>query len=294
MLFRCLICLSFVLLSMTTYAQLRDFQTSRLISTAGTGVGSILLDEATQLNPAPLAFFTETSIDAQKWSGKFENQKSDPTTQDKMNNWNFVISDGNGSLGTSFAYETQKFGNDKRRRMALAFGMPTSERSAAGVTVRQTKDTVRDEEENATTTTKYQFIFGATHILGPQFSIGVIAIDPFRKVPEDTRVILGLQYVYEDFISLMFDGGANYSKDIANTTQYHAGIQFKVYDDFFLRTGFYEDKAKHERGTGAGVGWVSPRLLFEASIANKTLTPFEQRIYKQKATETSFSLSIRF
>ena len=47
-----------------------SFQTTRLKSTGGAGVASILMDEATFLNPAPLAFFNLTAVLLQRTNGE--------------------------------------------------------------------------------------------------------------------------------------------------------------------------------------------------------------------------------
>ena len=51
----------FCLLANTSYSDTK-IQTTRLKSTAGVGAGSILLDEATMLNPAPVAFYQTGAI----------------------------------------------------------------------------------------------------------------------------------------------------------------------------------------------------------------------------------------
>ncbi len=40
------------------FTRVHDFETTRLKSTSGAGVGSILLEEAAVLNPASLSFFS--------------------------------------------------------------------------------------------------------------------------------------------------------------------------------------------------------------------------------------------
>lgn len=279
-------------------AELRELQTTRLLSTAGTGVGSILMDEATILNPAPLAFFTVTSFYVQKNKGNFENEKAPgetTSTTEKLDNWSFIASDANGNMGASFSYEAQKSGPDKRKRMSLSVGTPADKTSALGFTVRRTVDQVRQADLQMKESTKYQFVVGVSHAISPSFTLGLVAIDPTKRVAGETRVLAGLQYVYEEFIALMFDGGTDYTQSFSSSAQYRGAIQFKVFSDFYLRVGAFEDKAKHERGNGGGVGWVSPKLVFEAAIGRKRLLAYEHKREKtQDAKETSFSLSYRF
>ena len=278
-------------------AELRDFQTTRLISTAGTGVGSILMDEGTILNPAPLAFFGTTSFYVQKNNSKYEYDKNDGSgtkQTDKMDNWSFIASDGNGQVGASLSYQTQKIGDSTRKRWGLAMGMPADKDSAFGVSVKRTVDETttmgRTDKD-----TLYQFNAGVTHVMSPSLTLGLLASDVTKKDEGDTAIIVGIQYVYAEFISLMADGGTNYTQSFADYAQYRGAAQFKVFSDVYLRVGAYENKAKHERGTGGGIGWVGPKLVFEAAIARKKLLAFKDvRTQSEEAKEASFSLSLRF
>lgn len=285
-----------LLLSFPSLAELKDFQTTRLISTGGAGVGSVLMDEATILNPAPLAFFTVTSFYVQKTKAKIE-ETSAPQIKNnsKTDNWAFVASDGNGNMGASLSYQTEKNGEAERKRLGLAFGFPADKTSAMGVAVRRTTDRDTTDKIHYTEDTRYQFIGGVTHAISSAFTLGLIVIDPTKRIKNETRAVVGLQYVYEEFIALMLDGGTDYTQKMRENAQYHAAIQFKVFSDVYLRFGAYEDKAKRERGNGAGLGWVSPKLVFEAALGSKTYNAYEKiRINKQESTETSFSLSYRF
>ena len=281
----------------TAQAELRDFQTTRLVSTAGTGVGSILMDEGTILNPAPLAFFTTTSFYVQKNNSKYEYDKNDGSSTkqtDKMNNWGFIASDGNGQVGASLSYQTQKIGDSSRKRWGLAMGMHADKDSAVGIAVKRTVDEISSAGQT-NKDTLYQFNAGVTHVMSPSLTLGLLASDVTKKVQGDTAILVGIQYVYAEFISLLADAGTNYTQSFTDYAQYHGAAQFKVFSDVYLRVGAYENKAKHERGTGGGIGWVGPKLVFEAGIANKKLLAFKEvRARAEEAKEASFSLSLRF
>ncbi len=285
-----------LLWTIPSFAELRDFQTTRLISTGGAGVGSILMDEATLLNPAPLAFFTVTSFYVQKTNEKFEEKNAGVTNDNsKADNWGFIASDGNGNMGASLSYQTQKNGGSERKRLSAALGIPADKTSAMGISIRRTSDKDTIDGVNYSEDTKYQFVLGVTHAINSSFTLGLVAVDPTKRIPKETRAIIGLQYVYEEFIALMLDGGTDYTQTMAENAQYHAAVQFKVFSDVYLRFGAFEDKAKHERGNGAGLGWVSPKLVFEAALGSKTLLAHENvRLKTFEAKETSFSLSYRF
>ena len=57
-----IVSIALILSSNSLFARVRNFETARLKSTAGAGVGSVLMDESTILNPAPIAFFNVSSV----------------------------------------------------------------------------------------------------------------------------------------------------------------------------------------------------------------------------------------
>ena len=42
----------------------------------------------------------------------------------------------------------------------------------------------------------------------------------------------------------------------------------RILDDFYMRFGAFNDKAREEKGNGYGLGWVQPRLAFEFALKN--------------------------
>jgi len=72
------IILAFLLLmGHSSWAQIRDFQTARLNSSAGAGVASILCTEAALLNPASCAFFSGSSLSYQSYSTSLRNESEE-------------------------------------------------------------------------------------------------------------------------------------------------------------------------------------------------------------------------
>lgn len=291
----CLTLLSLVLVGQPVQA-FEDFQTTRLKSTSGTGVGSILMDEATVLNPAPLAFYGVSSIYFQRSGGDFEPSAVDASPLEGESTA-FIASDSKGSLGGSLSYIQQKQGGDSRKRYGISLSSNLGERSAFGVNYRITKTQTLSEGLTPLERTDKQTIFGITHAISSELTLGMVAIDPFRVVPEETRGLIGLQYVFNDFISVMLDAGADYNETLSETAILRGAMQFKIYQDFFLRFGMHEDKGLQEKGNGIGVGWVQPRLVLDLALRNTT-REFEasgvRDAYSQDLRETSFSASYRF
>jgi hypothetical protein len=257
---------------------------------AGTGVGGVLAEEAAFLNPASLAFFNTATVYAQKDSAKLTENN---IVQPKPKSLGFVLADGNPSLSGSLSYITQEEDNNKRKRWGLSLSGPFSEKSAFGVSVRQTTD--EDKEINISKK-YYQTVFGVTHSIDEKLSLGIVAYDPFKSKGHETKALIGMQYVLMTYISAAFDFGANYnSEEITKTLLYRGALQIKVLDDFFLRFGAFNDKSRAEKGNGYGLAWIQPRLSFEISLKNtKRAKDDNLKLSETNFKETSFAASIRF
>jgi hypothetical protein len=280
-----------------THAKLRDLETTRLKSTAGTGVGSVLMEESSVLNPAPVAFFKDASIYFQKISGNItqetsNNPHSAPMDIDSMA---AIISESGRSLSGSVGYQYVEDRFDKRKRLMLSTASRVGEKSSLGVAARITQDALSENGQDIQNIKYNQFVFGTTHVLGESVTVGITFIDPLKERPDETRGIVGMQYVYEDFVFLIFDAGADYNKALSETFLYRGAIQFKVLHDFFIRAGFFADDGLKENGSGAGISWVQPKLMFDFALKNTNVEEnASKEIPSEKIKETSFSISYRF
>jgi len=288
------LCVLFSLFLTTANARVHDYETTRLKSTAGAGVGSILMDEATVLNPAPIAFYTNSALYVSQAGIDVTNQDdpSAPAVSSKMRG--FIISDSKGGLNGSISLFKQEENGDFRERMAVSLASPMGDKSAFGITYRKSTDlNITDKGQ---VTDKYsQIVVGVIHAITPETSIGLLAIDPLKAKAEDTKGIIGIQYLYKGFISLMFDIGSDYTQNLSDELLYRAGIQFKVLNDFYLRVGLFDDKGLGEKGNGLGVGWVQPKLVIDFALKNTSVFDnLEKNKNGQDITESSLSLSYRF
>ncbi len=276
-----------------------DFETTRLKSTGGAGVASILMDEATILNPAPLTFFQNGSFYFQKSNSQINRTPNDlnqnaPITQ-KNDQLSFIASDAKGNLNGSISYIKQEHRYSERKRFSASLAYPTGKKSSFGIAYRHTKEALSTDNINFKNSTYKQTTFGVIHALNSSFTIGMVVIDPFKKRPEETRSLIGIQYVYQDFISLMLDGGADYSDKLDKTALWKAAVQIKLLQDFYLRTGAFEDQGKREKGTGIGLGWIQPRLVINFALKNTDVLENKENFQNpEEIKETSFSLSYRF
>lgn len=274
------------------FSKIRNLETTWSKSTAGAGVGSILMDEATSINPAPLGFFQMGSFYVQKSDSNFEdienqsaNLEGDTTA--------VIISDAKGALKGSLAYYKYQEKFDSRKQYAASIASTVLDKSSVGVTYKLIKDKTSTDGNIYTEEKYYQTVVGVTHAINNHFTLGLVAIDPLQKREEDTRGIIGLQYVYQDFISIMLDGGTDYYKPLNEKFLWRGAMQFKVFADFFIRAGLYNDKGIMEKGSGVGIGWVGPRLVANIALKNSELLETEET-QGEKIRETSFSLSYKF
>ena len=267
-----------------------QFQTTRLKSTAGAGVASLTVDEANSLNPAPLAFFNVMSLYVQRTKGGLSTEDGTEVTAEPIEQNAFIISDTKGSLKGSAGYVEHVKGHEKIKQFSASIATIMGPQSSWGVTYKKTTDKGRDERFE-------QFIVGITHVISPEFSLGIVASDPTGKVEGHRRGIVGFQYIYQNFISLMVDGGSDYEAELSENFFHREAIQIKLLGNIYTRFGIFNDKGLKRRGTGTGLSWIQPRLMLDFAIANTQYDEggpivFNQEIYREK--ETSFSLSYRF
>ena len=279
-----------------SWAKPPEFETSWLESTAGAGVGSVLMDESTILNPAPLALFNISSLYFQKTGidtlpGDHSSLKDVPKTGQKA----FIVSDSKEQSSASFSYIETTQASYEQKHFALAFAYPTGQHSALGVGYRMTRNKFNLDGENATQTKHKQIMFGTSYIISPNLSFGVVATNPFKNKQEDSKMTVGLQYIYKNFISFLLDLGSRYTSNFSSFIVYKTALQFKVVSNIFLRVGTFQDKGSKIRGTGVGLGWVQPRLVLNFSMKNSSPYEHIRKLEDNKRDQkTSFSISYRF
>ena len=256
------------------HAAVHEYETTHMKSMGGASVAGILAEESAFNNPAPLALFATSTVYAQT-----DNSALGKST-------GFVVCDGNPQLSGSISYVHQKEDDFKRSRVGATMSVPTSNSSAAGISLRKTTDEVIS---SSTSINYYQTVLGVTHVVSDQLSIGLVAYDPFKSVAHETRGMIGLQYILLNYFTAAFDFGGNYNRDnISQYLIYKAAVQVTVLNDIYLRIGTFTDKEKNEKGTGMGLAWIQPRLSFMFAQKNFTTTTARQ------IKETSLAVSLRF
>ncbi len=278
----------------------QDFETTRLTSTAGAGVGSILMDEATVLNPAPLAFFGLSAFYIQKASTTqtyAPEGSSEALAPEKSDQLGVIVSDARGKAAGSISYHKVDIDSEKRKRLAAAMAYRTSDSSSIGIAYKMSEEGTRNPGAIDYLTKKYSTIsIGVTHVADNGLSLGLLADDPQGKGPNGNRGTFGAQYVYKDFITLMGDLGAKYKTGTFSETMfYRIGAQFGLFQDFFLRIGTSYDKGLAIKSQGIGLSWIQPKLMIDFALKSSTLMQRDSIAQaNSKEKESSIALSYRF
>jgi hypothetical protein len=282
-----------------TWAQIRNFQTSRLNSTAGTGVASVLSTESAILNPASSAFFEGSSFSYQSYKTSLKNENQERiNNSDKFPSTNksqgFFLNDHSGPTKGGIAYTTQDENNFYREQFTLHGAIPTSENSSLGFKYNYILDDNPDRIAKGHEI-YHQLTFGTTYIIDEDTILGLVVIDPTKANPGDERVLGGFQYDIADRFTVLGDVGAQYTKNVKKKYLWSAAVQINLFSDFFLRAGRFYDNINSIKGTGWGASWVGPRIGVE--FAQKISDSFASNNYLYKnetLTDLSLSAIIKF
>lgn len=286
------------LLGQSAYAQIREFQTTRLMSTAGAGVASILSTEAAVLNPAASAFFNGSSFSYQSYRTSLQN-KDDvrDTAPDKFPKSNrsqgLFMADHSGPVKGGVAYLTQDENHFERERMVAHGAGAIGNSTSMGFSYNYIRDTYpksfKDHHK-----VHHQASIGITHIIDEDTILGLVVLDPTRTTPGEERAIAGFQYNLADRFTIIGDVGAQYTKNTSKKYLWRGAIQLNIFSDFFLRAGQFYDNIIEQKGTGWGAGWMGPR--FGVEFAQKYSQQFESGYLYQdeKLVDTSLSAILKF
>jgi hypothetical protein len=288
-----------LLMGQSSWAQIRDFQTTRLNSTAGAGVASVLSTEAALLNPASSTFFSGSVFSYHSYSTSLHHESEERLAKDdnfpgNNKSQGFFMSDNSGPLKGGLAYITQNENNYERTQLVAHGAGATGERTSMGFSYRYIEDTLPLNAEKRHQI-HHQMSAGITHVVDESMIIGIVVIDPTRTTPEEERLFAGLHYAFASRFTLIADVGTQYTKNVMDKHIWRAAVQLQLFDDFFFRIGRFHDNIRGNKGTGWGVGWIGPRLGVE--FAQKFTDQFrrDSYIYRDESlVDTSISAVIKF
>jgi hypothetical protein len=276
-----------LLFTFSTYAKLRRFETTHQKAMGGTGVGSILLEESAFLNPSSSPFFQLNSIYLQYDRGNISDDLNSVLPKEK--NSGFVLAQGGPPLSGTFSYSKQSYLNDIRKSYGLSIASMFSPKSTFGVSLKKQSDYIHAENLDHD---YYQTTFGITHVLEGGSSVGIVLNDPFKSYAHETKIITGLHKNIASYIFGSVDIGCNYTaSEFSDTLLLRGALHIRVWDDFFIKAGAFNDKEIKEKGESLGLIWVQPKLSLNFAIKNTDNYTNSRNIVKDK--ESSFSFSFR-
>lgn len=281
-----------ILLTTNAIGKIRDFQTTRLQSTSGAGVGTILVNEAAILNPAPIVFVPVSSFYYQKGKAKIDSissKRSSPFSNGSSQM--YLLSDSTTRLKGTFSYQDHSENHSRRKRFTSSIANNAGKKTSFGILYRYTIDTNGTKEKRY-----HQGVLGFTHIYSNDLIIGGVIVDPFLSNKEDARSILGFQYALTENFFLIIDGGANFNDQPRQNTLSREALQVNFIKDFYLRAGQYYDKTTNLKGKSWGISWIGPRLSVEyAYKTSQIISESSDYIYSdEQIIETSLSFALIF
>ena len=288
------------LFSATSYsAHIRDFQTTRLNSTAGAGVASLLSTEAAILNPATSTYFEGNNASFQSYTTSLQHKNTlrdtnnDPFAKRNRSQGMF-ISDASSGIKGGVAYLTQKENRFERERVVFHGATSLGAKTSAGLSYNYILDKLprfaTDRHQ-----VQHSVNLGLLHVLDEQTSVGIVATDVTRTIPGQEQLTAGIQYQIASRIVLIADIGAQYTRSFADDYLWRGALQLNLFDDFFIRAGKFNEAGTKTKGTGWGASWIGPRFGVEFAQKISEFYGKTGYVYKdEKLVDTSLAVVIKF
>ncbi|MBY0516102.1 MAG: hypothetical protein K2P81_04290 [Bacteriovoracaceae bacterium] len=289
-----------VIFSFHAAAQIRPYQTTRLLSTAGAGVASMLVSESAVLNPAPLAFFSNTFVSYQNTSVDLKSPSTNRTSDgrdfsDSSRHEGYFIFDNASALKGGFSYQYQRENGFVRKRGTVTMASQIAENMSFGVLYKYTQDK-NPSWQNGGHKVSHPVTLGFSWIPMNQLILGLVWDDPGKAIKNESRVLGGVQYSLSEKLVFLGDAGVDPTKTYKDSQIWRAAIQFNAFADFFIRGGRFQDKAQNLEGTGWGASWTGPKLGIDFAMKNARQIRKEiSYLYPdERINEFSFSLNVQF
>lgn len=263
-----------------------EIQTARTMSTAGAGIASTLLNEATTLNPATVVFFNKSSFYYQKNRYTLDNETNENVDHNLTEH--ITIIDQSSSLKGGLSYTNQLYRGNKRQRFSFAFASPLEKDFSLGVIYKYTKEEIDEEKE------KHQFLLGMQYIQSEKFSYAITINDPFYEDSEDLKITIGTQYVLSNNLTLVYDIGTGDMKNPDKKSFALMALQLKAFERLLVRFGQGKNLITNTEIKSWGASWIGPRFSIDYAFksseqtGDKTYTVAED----EKVEEVSFALTL--
>lgn len=282
-----------IALTLTSHslANLPDLLTTRLISTNGAGVGSILLNESTILNPASAFFFNQSTFLVQKDATSHLNRSSERSSGYPSGSKHlYSISDVSSPLKGGLSLQKQSENGMERLRFASSASSLIGKDTAMGIIYRYTQEEDREDEN-----TFHQAIIGLTHIYNNNLSMGLRIKDPFTSKRYDDSITAGIQYSLIGTVQLILDYETRLLEDFNKENSTKAALQAALTNSIFLRYSQETNTLNKYNAVAWGASWIGPKLSLEYANRTKTYNKDFGDFFKdEQHFESSLSLALVF
>lgn len=272
--------------------KMQEFQSTRLMQTAGAGAASLLINEGTLLNPAAVSFFTDSTLYYQKSNIELYDSAVERNFDYNTSNSEFYnITDTTTSLkgGFSYLYQREEFGT--RKRIALSSSIVTSKQTSIGFIYKYT------DEDSLIKSEKYdEYTISALYNYSRDFILGFVYVDPTINISEYSHYTIGAQYRFNPFITIIGDIGSGDMKNSEKTSFTKFAVQISPTERVFLRYGMFHDKFTNYKGIGYGISWVGPKFAFDYAIKTSEILSesTDELLADESLVETSMGITILF
>ena len=282
----------FLLASFCAFSQVTPFYTTRLLSTGGAGVGSILVNEASVLNPASIVFIPITNFYFQQSRSSLDNNSSSRSNRSSNGQTEiYQIADSSSTLKGTFSYQNQSRNGYSRRKYVSSFAASIGKNTSMGIIYSyNNQNTPLKEEESF-----HQGSLGLTYVHNKKLSLGFVLKDPFLSNREESSFKSGLQFAVFQNMVFIQDFEYPLKPEGSDGLTIRSALQINFFQDFYLRAGKFEDKMLKTSGYSYGLFWVGPKLSIGYALMKSTFTEDTQVNFEDETDiESALSFSLRF
>lgn len=253
------------------YLGIEDYESTRIKSSAGAGIATVLLNESPLLNPASAIFFNKSSFYYQKDNTSLDEEaKNRPSKYRNENSEALTIIDTSSAVKGGLSYQYQRTNAGKRVRYSTSLAGPISKKTGLGLIYRYS------EEQSLIYEEKYsQFVAGIMYVHSEKLVLGGTIVDPVQDKPEYFNYTAGVHFKISPFFTLIFDIGSGDVHNYSDEAFTKWAIQLNSFKNFFIRYGQFHNKNTNKQGTGVGFSWIGPRLSLDWAL--KTYEIIEEK-----------------
>ena len=291
----CIIFFALVSMTSTVYAfdGVMPYETTRLRGQSGAGVGALLVNESTLLNPAAIVFTNQATLLYEK--GDKQLDEASPNREKNYRDASYegiIITDQTSAVRGGVRYGYQREAGGKRVEYAASLARALNKNSSLGVIISHNQEESLLYPDKTFT----QLDLGYTAVISESLILGAVIKDLSSVNEQYNYATLGVFYSFNEFIDLMADIG---SGDFQNQTKKSFNkwaLQLQSFERFYLRYGRFYDQNFGFKGFSYGLSWVGPKFSIDYAYKTSEKINSSSNIveFEETLIETSFALTTLF